>query len=73
MRGILNEKISQRRPTITQICQISIKIQVPQNDFHRDIFENLDADNQMLGTYGSYEHLNSSLNAIFSCVIAQYF
>ena len=52
MRGILNEEISQRRPTITQICQISIKIQVPQNDFLRDIFENLDADNQMLGTCG---------------------
>ena len=54
------KEISQNRPKITHICQISIKIQVPQNDFQRDIFENLDTDNQMLGTCGSYEHLNSS-------------
>ena len=54
------EEISQRRPKITNICQISIKIQVPQYDIQRDIFENLDADNQMLGTYCLYEQLNSS-------------
>ena len=57
--GILVEQISQSRPKITQICQISIKIQVPQKEFQRDMFENLDVNNQMLATCGSYEPFNS--------------
>ena len=60
MRGILMEEFCESRPKITQICQISIKIQVPHNEFQRDIFKNLDVDNQMLGTFGSYEPFNSS-------------
>ena len=44
---------------MTQICQISIQIQVPQNEFQSEIFENNDVDNQMLGTCGSYEPFNS--------------
>ena len=70
MRGILMEEFCESRPKITQICQISIKIQVPHNEFQRDMFENLDIKNQILGTCGSYEPLNSPF---FSCVIAQYF
>ena len=53
------EEFCESRPKITQICQISIKIQVPHNEFQRDMFENLDINNQMLGTCGSYEPLNS--------------
>ena len=41
-----------------QICQISIQIQVPQNEFQSEIFEKLDVDSQMLGTCGSYEPFN---------------
>ena len=67
------EEFSQSRPKITQIYQITIKMQVHQNEFQRVIFKNLDVDNQMLGTCGSYEPFNSPKNAFFSCVIAQYF
>ena len=59
MGGILMDEICESRPKITQICQISIKIQVPPKEFQRDMFENLDINNQMLGTCGSYEPLNS--------------
>ena len=46
-----------------QICQISIQIQVPQNEFQSEIFEKLDVDSQMLGTCGSYE-LEKSLAGV---------
>ena len=59
MGGILMEEFCESRPKITQICQISIKIQVPHNEFQRDMFENHDIKNQILGTCGSYEPLNS--------------
>ena len=52
------EQISQNRPKITQICQISFQIRLPQNEFQSEILENLDVDNQMLGTCGSYEPFN---------------
>ena len=71
--GILVEQISQSRPKITQISQNSIKIKVPENKFQSDISDNLDVDNQMLGSCGSYELFNSPKNALFSFVIAQYF
>ena len=53
------EKICKSRPEITQICQISIKIQVPQNDFQKEIFLNFDVDIQMLDTCGSNEPFNT--------------
>ena len=37
---------------LTQISPISIKIQVPQNDFKSELFDYLDIDYQMLGTCG---------------------
>ena len=33
-------------------------MQVSQNEFQKEIIENLNVDNQMLGTYGSYEPFN---------------
>ena len=53
------EEISESRSKITQISKIYIKIQLPQNEFLRGIFENLDVDYQMLGNYGSNEPLSS--------------
>ena len=38
-----------------QICQISIQIQVPQNEFQSEIFEKLDVDYQMLISMGKNE------------------
>ena len=32
---------------------------MPQKEFQSEIFENLDVDNQILGTCGSYEAFNS--------------
>ena len=58
---------------MTQICQISIKIQVPHNELKIAKFKNPDIDYRMSGTCGQYEHLYSPLNVFFSCVIAQYF
>ena len=52
MGGILMEEFCESRPKITQICQISIKIQVTLNEFQWDMFENFDMNNQMLGTCG---------------------
>ena len=59
MGGILMEEFCESRPKITQICQISIKIQVPQNDFQKEIFLNFDVDIQMLDTCGSNEPFNT--------------
>ena len=73
IEGILVGQISQNRHKMYQICQISIQIQVPQNELQSAIFENLDVDNQMLGTCGQYEPFYSPLNAFFRSVIAQYF
>ena len=55
----MGEQISQRRLKVTQIAEISIQIRGPQNEFQSEIFENLDVDNQMLGTFGSHEPFNS--------------
>ena len=52
------EEISKTRLKITKICQISLKIQVPKNEFRKEKFENFDVDNQMLGTCGSNEPFN---------------
>ena len=46
---------------------------MPQNEIQSEIFENLDVDNQMLGTFGSYEPFNSPWNAFFNCLTAQNF
>ena len=56
---LLVEQVSQSRPKVTFIGQIYIQIQGPQNEFHSEIFNNLDVDNQMLSTCGSYEPFNS--------------
>ena len=55
----MGEQISQRRLKVTQIAEISIQIRGPQNEFQSEIFNNLDVDNQMLSTCGSYEPFNS--------------
>ena len=52
------EEISETRPKITEKCQISLKMQVPQNEFQKEKFENFDVDNQMFGTCGSNEPFN---------------
>ena len=36
----------------TNKCQFSIQIQVPQNEFQSQTFENLEVDNQMMGGCG---------------------
>ena len=56
---LLVEQVSQSRPKVTLIGQISIQIQGPQNEFQSEIFNNLDVDNQMLSTFGSDEPFNS--------------
>ena len=56
---LLVEQVSQSMPLVTLIGQISILIQGPQNEFQSEIFNNLDVDNQMLSTCGSYEPCNS--------------
>ena len=56
---LLVEQVSQSRPKLTLIGQISIQIQGPQNEFQSEIFNNFDVDNQMFSTCGSYEPLNS--------------
>ena len=43
------------------------------NQFYHEIFEDLEVYNQMSGTCGQYEPLNSPLNALFSCVKDRYF
>ena len=48
-------------------------MQVPKNEFQRDILENLDVFYQMLGTCGLDEPLYSPKTPFLSCVIAQYF
>ena len=53
---LLMEQVSQSRPKVTLIGQISIQIQGPQNEFQSEIF---DVDNQMLSTCGLYEPFNS--------------
>ena len=55
----MGEQISQRRLKVTQIAEISIQIWGPQNEFQSEIFNNLDVDNQMLSTCGSYEPFSS--------------
>ena len=52
------EKIGETRPKITKICQISLKIQVPQNEFQKEKFEDFYVGNQMLCTCGSNERFN---------------
>ena len=59
IKGLLVKPISQRRLKVTQIGEISIQIQGSQNEFQSEIFNNLDVDNQMLSTCGSYEPFNS--------------
>ena len=56
---LLVEQVSQSRPKVSLIDQIYIQIQCPQNEFQSEIFNNLDVDNQMLSTCGSYEPFNS--------------
>ena len=56
---IVMKQIYLSRQKLTQISHFSIKIHVPQNEFQSEIIENLDVDNQMLGTFGSYEPFNS--------------
>ena len=56
---LLVEQVSQSRPKVTLIGQISIQIQGPQNEFQSKTFNNLDVDNQMLSTCGSYEPFNN--------------
>ena len=56
---LLVEQVSQSMPKLTLMGQISIQIQAPQNEFQSEIFNNLDVDNQMLSTCGSYEPFNS--------------
>ena len=58
IEGILMLEISETRPKITSICQISLKIQAPQNDFLKKKFDNFDVDNKMLCTCGSNEPFN---------------
>ena len=42
-----------------EISETSLKMQVPQNEFQKEKFENFDVDNQMLGTCGSNEPFNT--------------
>ena len=51
-----------------QLCQISIQIQMPQNEFKNAKFNNPDIDNQMSGTCGQYEPLYNPWNVFYSCV-----
>ena len=56
---IVVKQIYLSRQKLTQISHFFIKIHVLQNEFQSEIFENLDVDNQMLGTFGSYEPFSS--------------
>ena len=44
-----------------------------RNEFLSEIFENLDADYEMLMGSGKYEHSCRPITAIFRCVISVYF
>ena len=50
--GMVVEQINYSKSKLTQISHISIKIQVPQNDFKSELLDYLDIDYQMLGTCG---------------------
>ena len=41
-----------------EISETPLKMQVPQNEFQKEKFENFDGDNQMLCTCGSNEPFN---------------
>ena len=56
-----------------QIYPIDVQIQVPENEFKITKYKNPDVDDQMSGTCGWFEPLDSPWNVIFSCVLAQYF
>ena len=58
---------------MTQLCQISTQLQLPQNELKIAKFKNPDIDYQMSCTCGQYEPLYSPWNVFFTCVIAQYF
>ena len=53
--GVLMEPIRQNGHIIIQLCQLSIQIQMPQNEFKNSKFNNPHIDNQMSGTCGLYE------------------
>ena len=58
---------------MTQICQIFIKVQVPQNEFKIAKFKNPDIDNQCQVLMVDMSPCTAPENALFSFLISQYF